>query len=103
MHDRQDSIQKEIFLEATKSVWKIPAVSAKKIGHPAPFPQELPQRIVELYTYENEIVLDPFMGSGQTALAALASGRKFLGYETEPGYVQLAENRIAAAHGNHRK
>lgn len=91
---RQDTISKEAFLESTKSVWTFPAVSAKKIGHPAPFPQELPQRLIELYTFEDDVVLDPFMGSGTTALAALASKRIFVGYEINRGYVQLAEKRF---------
>jgi site-specific DNA-methyltransferase (adenine-specific) len=80
-------------------VWSIPAVSARKIGHPAPFPQELPQRLIELYSFEGEVVLDPFMGSGQTALAAMATGRNYVGYELDKGYVALAEKRIAAARG----
>lgn len=91
---RQSSIGKDEFLQNSKSVWTFPAVSAKRIGHPAPFPQELPQRLIELYTFTGEIVLDPFMGSGQTALAALASGRTFVGYETSKKYVKLANNRI---------
>jgi site-specific DNA-methyltransferase (adenine-specific) len=91
---RRDSISKEDFLRDSKSVWSIPAVSAKRIGHPAPFPQELPQRLIELYTFTGEVVLDPFMGSGQTALAALASERIYVGYETSKNYVKLAEKRI---------
>lgn len=91
---RADSISKEAFLENTKSVWTFPAVSAKKIGHPAPFPRELPQRLIELYTYQGEVVLDPFMGSGQTALAAQEKGRHFVGYELDPDYVALARKRV---------
>lgn len=91
---RHNTISKEKFLETTRSVWSIPAVSARKIGHPAPFPQELPQRLIELYTFKGEVVLDPFMGSGQTALAALATQRIFVGYETNKNYVSLAERRI---------
>lgn len=92
---RQDTISKDEFLELTKSVWSFPAESANKVGHPAPFPVELPYRAIQLYTYEGEVVLDPFMGSGQTALAARKAGRHFVGYETNPAYVQLAESRIA--------
>lgn len=91
---RRNTISKAAFLENTRSVWTISAVSAKKIGHPAPFPQELPKRLIELYTFKGEVVLDPFMGSGQTALAALAAGRTYVGYETNKGYVALAEKRI---------
>jgi site-specific DNA-methyltransferase (adenine-specific) len=92
---RRDTITKEEFLEFTKSVWAFAAESARKVGHPAPFPVELPYRLIQLYTYEGEVVLDPFMGSGQTALAALKAGRHYVGYETNPDYVRHAEQRIA--------
>lgn len=92
--ERQATISREDFLEFTKSVWTFPAVSAKKTGHPAPFPVELPHRLIQLYTYEGEVVLDPFMGSGQTAIAALADNRHYLGYEIRPEYVALAERRL---------
>lgn len=91
---RKNSIGKDEFLQNSKSVWTFPAVSAKRVGHPAPFPQELPQRLIELYTFTGEAILDPFMGSGQTALAALATGRTFVGFETSKKYVKLAESRI---------
>jgi modification methylase len=91
---RENTIDKEQFLEYTKSVWVFASESAKKIGHPAPFPVELPYRCIQLYTYSNEVVLDPFMGSGQTALAALKSGRKFVGYEMNEKYLRLAGKRI---------
>ena len=66
------------------------AESARKVGHPAPFPVELPRRLIQLYTFENETVLDPFMGSGQTAIAAVNSGRHYIGYEVDEKYVALA-------------
>ncbi len=91
---REDTITKEEFLEFTKSVWAFPTESARKIGHPAPFPLELPYRCIQLYTFSNEIILDPFMGSGQTALAALKSGRHYVGYELNEEYLNLAENRV---------
>lgn len=91
---RKNSISRDAFLENSKSVWTFPAVSAKRIGHPAPFPQELPQRLIELYTFSGEAVLDPFMGSGQTALAAMATKRIYVGYETSKSYVKLTEKRI---------
>jgi len=94
MDGRQDTITREQFLEYTKSVWAFTAESAKKIGHPAPFPVELPYRCIQLYTYSNEVVLDPFIGSGQTAIAALKSGRCFAGYEVNNAYVRLARKRI---------
>ncbi len=91
---RKSTITKEQFLEYTKSVWDFSAESARKIGHPAPFPVELPYRLIQLYTFEGEVVLDPFMGSGQTALAALKSGRHFVGYEINGEYRKLAQKRI---------
>jgi len=91
---RRSTISREEFLEFTKSVWTFPAVSAKKVGHPAPFPVELPYRLIQLYTYEGEVVLDPFMGSGQTAIAAIKTGRLYIGYDIEEEYVKLAERRI---------
>jgi len=92
--ERPKTITREDFLEITKSVWSFPAEPARKVGHPAPFPVELPRRLIELYTFGGETVLDPFMGSGQTALAALLTGRRYVGYEIDPEYVALAERRI---------
>jgi len=91
---RESTISREEFLEFTKSVWSFPAESAKKVGHPAPFPVELPYRLIQLYTFSGEVVLDPFMGSGQTAIAALRAGRRYVGYEIAPEYLKLAERRI---------
>lgn len=91
---RANSISKEEFLEFTKSIWTFPAEAASKVGHPAPFPIELPYRLIQLYTFENEVVLDPFMGSGQTAIAALKANRQFVGYDIDTNYVALAEKRI---------
>jgi modification methylase len=91
---RKSTISKEEFLELTKSVWTFPAVSARRVGHPAPFPVELPYRLMQLYTFAGEVVLDPFMGSGQTALAALQADRHYVGYEIEPSYLALAKKRI---------
>jgi len=95
--DRQNTISREEFLDYTKSVWSFPAVSAKSVGHPAPFPVELPRRLIQLYTYEGEVVLDPFVGSGSTCVAAILTGRRFVAYEVEEEYVHLAETRIAEA------
>ncbi|MFZ5857497.1 MAG: DNA-methyltransferase [Chloroflexota bacterium] len=94
---RESTISKEEFLEFTKSVWTFGAESARKIGHPAPYPVELPYRLIQLYTFSGEVVLDPFMGSGQTALAAHKTGRHFVGYELNEEYRALALKRIAAA------
>jgi site-specific DNA-methyltransferase (adenine-specific) len=91
---RKSTISKDEFLEFTKSVWTFAPEPATKIGHPAPFPVELPYRLIQLYTFESEIVLDPFMGSGQTAIAAIKTGRHYVGYEINEEYVKLAERRI---------
>ncbi len=92
---RSGTIVRDDFLELTKSVWRFPTDSARRIGHPAPFPVELPRRLIELYTYEDDVVLDPFLGSGSTAIAALSAGRHFVGYEISQDYVELATKRIA--------
>jgi site-specific DNA-methyltransferase (adenine-specific) len=94
--DRTPTIQKDDFLELTKSVWHFPTESAARIGHPAPFPVELPRRLIELYSFKGDVILDPFMGSGTTALAALETKRHFVGYELESAYIQIAEERIRA-------
>ena len=92
--DKEDTISKQEFLEFTKSIWDFPTVSAKKIGHPAPFPEELPRRLMHLYTFKGEIVLDPFIGSGQTGIAAIKSSRYFIGYDTNKTYCELATKRV---------
>ena len=95
---RENTITRDEFLEYNKSVWNFTAESARKVGHPAPFPVELPRRLIQLYTFENEIVLDPFMGSGQTAIAALKSRRHYVGYEIDQKYIDLAALRIQEYH-----
>ncbi len=91
---QQSTIEKDDFLAWTKSVWAFPAISAQQIGHPAPFPVELPRRCIEMYTYQGEVVLDPFCGSGTTCIAALTSGRRYVGYEINQEYVSLSEERL---------
>ena len=91
---RQNSIERDSFIECTKSIWRFQAESAKRVGHPAPFPVELPSRLIHLYTYVGDIVLDPFMGAGTTAVAAREAQRHFVGYEIDAGYVQLANARL---------
>jgi site-specific DNA-methyltransferase (adenine-specific) len=85
----------EAFLEATLDIWEIPAESANRVGHPAPFPPALPQRLIELYTYQEDLVLDPFVGSGTTALAAATTGRHYVGFDVEAKYLDLARARLA--------
>ncbi len=91
---RKNTISKEEFLEFTKSLWTFSTESAMRAGHPAPFPVELPYRLIQLYTFENDVVLDPFMGSGQTAIAAIKTKRHYIGYDINEEYVKLAEQRI---------
>lgn len=100
--DREDAglpsvptIDTDEFLEATLDVWEIRSERAKSVGHPAPYPVELPRRLIELYTYRNDLVLDPFIGSGTTAVAALGTGRHYVGFDTEPEYIALANSRLA--------
>jgi len=92
--NKENTISKEQFIEWTKSIWTIKAESAKKIGHPAPFPVEIPYRLIQLYSFKDDIVLDPFMGSGTTAIAALKSNRKFVGYDINEEYIKLAQMRV---------
>ena len=92
---RKSTITRNEFLEYTKSIWCFPTESATRIGHPAPFPVELPYRLIQLYTFEGDVVLDPFCGSGTTCIAALKANRHFMGFDDNPEYVELARRRIA--------
>lgn len=94
---KRKTISKEAFIEYTRSIWSMKAESAKRIGHPAPYPLELPKRCVQLYTYSDDVVFDPFMGSGTTAVAAVESSRHFVGYEIIAKYSQAARKRITQA------
>ena len=89
------TISRDEFMEATTDLWEIAPESATKVGHPAPFPVELPKRLIELYTYEGDVVLDPFMGSGSAAIAALRTRRQYVGFDTDSSYVATADKRIA--------
>ncbi len=84
------------FMEATLDVWELPAESATRVGHPAPFPVALVERCIHLFTYEGDVVLDPFIGSGTTAVAAANTGRHYVGYDTDPDYVAAARERVAS-------
>lgn len=88
------TISRDEFLEATTDLWEISPESATRVGHPAPFPVELPKRLIELYTYEGDVILDPFMGSGTTAVAALRTDRHYIGFDTDKAYVDRAIERI---------
>lgn len=94
--DKENTIEKEQFMEWTKSVWTMNPESAKKIGHPAPFPIELPYRLIQMYSYKSDVILDPFMGSGTTGIASIRSERSYVGYDIDADYIALAEKRITA-------
>jgi site-specific DNA-methyltransferase (adenine-specific) len=91
----EGTITMDEFVDATTDVWDLPSESATRVGHPAPFPVELPRRLIELYTYRGDLVLDPFMGSGSTAVAAVRTERHYVGFDTDPAYVATAVERIA--------
>jgi site-specific DNA-methyltransferase (adenine-specific) len=84
------------FMSLTLDVWDIPPESARRVGHPAPFPVELPEKLIALYTYAEDLVLDPFMGSGSALVAAARLGRRYVGYDLDPEYVAIARHRVAA-------
>ena len=91
---RENTIEKQEFIDLTKSIWRFPTASAKRIGHPAPFPVELPRRTIEFYTFAGDIVLDPFIGAGSTAIAALETGRNYIGFDISKEYIDLANERL---------
>ena len=91
----QDTITRDEFLEYTKSVWTIPGESPGRVAHPTPFPIELPLRLIKLLSFEGDIVLDPFCGSGTSCLAAVVTGRRYLGYDVVSQYCDLARRRIS--------
>ena len=90
----ESTIKKEEFMESTLSIWNISPARAKKIGHPAPFPVELAKRFINLYSFKGDLILDPFIGSGSTAIAARLLDRDYIGYELNRDYVEIAKNRL---------
>ncbi|MFM8319541.1 MAG: DNA-methyltransferase, partial [Chloroflexota bacterium] len=96
--DRGESdIDRDEFLRSTLSTWEVPPESARRVGHPAPFPVELAARAIRLYSYAGDVVLDPFNGSGSTCVAAVENHRHYLGFEIDPAYQAIAEKRIHLA------
>jgi DNA modification methylase len=91
----ESDIDRDEFMAATTSTWNIPPASAKRIGHPAPFPIALAERVIRLYSYVGDVVLDPFAGSGTTCVAAKQNGRHWVGVDTSRDYCDLAEQRLA--------
>ncbi|MCE4624518.1 MAG: site-specific DNA-methyltransferase [Desulfurococcales archaeon] len=93
---KNDTISRKEFLEYTRSIWRIPPESARRVGHPAPFPEELPYRCIQLYTFTGDVVLDPFAGSGTTCVAAARTGRHYICIDVNKEYAQIAMQRLAA-------
>jgi modification methylase len=91
----ESTLMTEDFMALTLDVWDIPSESARRVGHPAPFPVELPEQLIRLYTFANDLVLDPFMGSGSALVAAAQLGRRYAGYDLDPGYVEIARRRVS--------
>src|SRR6476619_1410788 len=92
----ESTLMTEDFMALTLDIWPIPPESARRVGHPAPFPVELPAQLIRLYTYVDDLVLDPFMGSGSALVAAAKLGRRYVGYDLDPAYVDLARQRVAS-------
>ncbi|MEZ4728060.1 MAG: site-specific DNA-methyltransferase [Caldilineaceae bacterium] len=92
----ESDIARDEFMAATLSIWEIGAESAKRVGHPAPFPVALAERVIRLYSYVGDVVLDPFMGSGTTAVAAVQNQRHYVGFDISEEYCTLATTRISA-------
>lgn len=98
IHKGTPTITKEEFIEYSNSMWTFaPEYHQKEIGHPAVFPIELPYRCIQMLTYENDIVLDIFMGSGTTGLACINTNRRFIGIEKDDNYFEIAQKRIGEA------
>lgn len=92
-HTGKSDLTKEEFLKFTKNVWFLPSESDRT--HPAPFPKELPRRLIKLYTYIGDIVLDPFCGSGTTPRVAYELKRRYIGIDISPDYVAMSKKRLA--------
>jgi modification methylase len=90
----RSTLSADDFMEATLDVWKISPESARRVQHPAPFPLELPRRLIDLYTYEGDVVVDPFLGSGTTLVAAERTNRRGLGFDLDEGYAEIARGRL---------
>ena len=93
----ESDIDRDEFMESTLSIWKIPPESAKRVGHPAPFPVKLAARVIRSYSYVGEVILDPFLGSGSTSVAALENKRLYIGYDINKSFCEISESRIQSA------
>jgi DNA modification methylase len=90
----ESTLMTEDFMALTLDIWEIPPESARRVGHPAPFPVELPEQLIRLYTFENDLVLDPFVGSGSALVAAARLGRRYVGYDLDPSYIEISRRRV---------
>lgn len=90
----ESTLTADEFMAATLDVWQIPPENATRVNHPAPFPTALPERLIQLYTYRNDLVVDPFMGSGSTLVAASRLDRRYVGYDLDESYVSIARRRV---------
>jgi site-specific DNA-methyltransferase (adenine-specific) len=93
----ESTLMTEDFMAMTLDIWSIPPESARRVGHPAPFPVELPEQLIRLYTFKNDLVVDPFMGSGSALVAAARLGRRYIGYDLDESYVAIARQRVGEA------
>lgn len=91
---RKSDITKDEFMKWTNGVWNFNGESKKKVGHPAPFPIELPRRCIKLFSFVGDIILDPFLGSGTTLIASYLNNRKGVGVEIDKKYCDLAIRRL---------
>jgi site-specific DNA-methyltransferase (adenine-specific) len=92
---RQSDIARDEFLEWTLGLWTFSGQNTAQYGHPAPFPEELPRRLIKLFSFRGDIVLDPFLGSGTTCAVAKVLGRRAIGVDVNPSYCQVAADRCA--------
>jgi site-specific DNA-methyltransferase (adenine-specific) len=98
----ESTLPTDDFLALTLDIWSIPPESARRVGHPAPFPVELPEQLIRLYTFKDDLVLDPFMGSGSALVAAARLGRRYAGYDLDAAYVEIARRRVSEALSSER-
>ena len=94
---RRGDINREEFLAWTLGMWTFAGANPRRVGHPAPFPEELPRRLIKLYSYPDDLVLDPFLGSGTTLTVASKLGRRGIGVEINPAFCELAKRNLEAA------
>jgi DNA modification methylase len=90
----ENTLSSDEFMDATLDVWQIEPELARRVNHPAPFPVQLPERLIHLYTYKGDVVLDPFLGSGTTLVAAAKTGRRGVGFDTDAAYIKIARQRL---------